>query len=122
MRRSAPAATRRGIVAAGGRVIAFDRDPHAHVPPDLANAVTLERRNFADLDDALDALGISALDGALFDLGVSSMQLDEAARGFSVLRDGPLDMRMDPSDGPSAYDLLARASEAATRRHDLPKR
>jgi 16S rRNA (cytosine1402-N4)-methyltransferase len=55
---------------------------------------------------------MSAVDGALFDLGVSSMQFDQAPRGFSLLADGPLDMRMNPSDGPTAYDLLARSSES----------
>ncbi len=101
----------RAIVAAGGRVVAFDRDPHARLPEDLAPAVTLVRRNFADLTTALDDLGIDAIDGVLFDVGVSSMQFDRPERGFSLSADGPLDMRMTDTEGPTAYDLLARSSE-----------
>jgi 16S rRNA (cytosine1402-N4)-methyltransferase len=69
------------------------------------------RRNFSELAAALDDLGQETVDGALFDLGVSSMQFDRAERGFSLARDGPLDMRMNSGDGPTAYDLLARSSE-----------
>ena len=69
------------------------------------------RRNFSELAPALGDLGTDEVDGVLFDLGVSSMQFDRAERGFSLLRDGPLDMRMNSSDGPTAYDLLARSSE-----------
>ncbi len=113
----------RGIVARGGRVVAFDIDPAVRVDTsDIDSAarldaalgadVTLVRRNFAELGDALDDLGIEAVDGALFDLGVSAMQFDRPERGFSLLRDGPLDMRMNPGEGPSAYDVLARSSES----------
>jgi 16S rRNA (cytosine1402-N4)-methyltransferase len=102
----------RAIVARGGTVVAFDRDPHVVVPEDLGDAVTLVRENFAAVAEALDGLGIGAVDGALFDLGVSSMQFDRAERGFSLGADGPLDMRMNDADGPTAYDLLARSSEA----------
>ncbi len=101
----------RAIVARGGRVIAFDVDPDATVPEDLAERVTLVRRNFADLADALDAYGTAEIDGALFDLGVSSMQFDRGERGFSLQHDGPLDMRMSGAGGQTAYDLLATASE-----------
>ncbi len=101
----------RAIVAAGGRVVAFDRDPHAVLAPDLTDAVTLVRRNFADLESALDELGLARVDGVLFDLGVSSMQFDGPERGFSLSADGPLDMRMTDSDGPTAYDLLLESSE-----------
>jgi 16S rRNA (cytosine1402-N4)-methyltransferase len=101
----------RALVARGAKVVAFDVDPNARVPADLAGAVTLVRRNFAELAPALDELGHGEIDGALFDLGVSSMQFDEAERGFSLSRDGPLDMRM-ASAGPRAYDLLADTSEA----------
>ncbi len=102
----------RGIVARGGKVVAFDRDPAARLDADLRNCVTLVPRDFAELAAALDELGTATIDGALFDLGVSSMQFDEAERGFSLLRDGPLDMRMNPAGGPTAYDLLARSSES----------
>ena len=101
----------RAIVARGGRVVAFDRDPDAALDPDLARSVTFVRRNFDELAVELDALGLDAVDGALFDLGVSSMQFDRAERGFSLAYDGPLDMRMSGADGPTAYDLLARSSE-----------
>ena len=101
----------RALVERGARVIAFDLDPDARVPADLSASVTLVRRNFAELAPALGDLGIAAVDGVLFDLGVSSMQFDRAERGFSLLRDGPLDMRMNSGDGPTAYDLLARSSE-----------
>lgn len=102
----------RAIVAAGGRIIAFDRDRDAAVEPDLADRVHLVHGNFADLSSALDELDIAALDGALFDVGVSSMQLDVAERGFSFASDGPLDMRMNSADGSSAYDVLAGSSES----------
>jgi 16S rRNA (cytosine1402-N4)-methyltransferase len=102
----------RAILARGGRVIAFERDPWAVLPPELAAGVTLVRRNFADLDLALDELGVARVDGVLFDLGVSSMQFDRPERGFSFTHDGPLDMRMNDREGPTAYDLLARSSES----------
>ena len=102
----------RALVERGARVIAFDLDPDARLPEeDLAASVTLVRRNFAELALALEELGRTDVDGVLFDLGVSSMQFDRAERGFSLLRDGPLDMRMNSGDGPTAYDLLARSSE-----------
>ena len=69
------------------------------------------RRNFAGLADALDDLGEDAVDGALFDLGVSSMQFDRGSRGFSLQHDGPLDMRMSGEGGQTAYDVLATSSE-----------
>jgi 16S rRNA (cytosine1402-N4)-methyltransferase len=101
----------RAIAALGGRVLAFDLDPDASLPPDLAGAVELERRNFAELEAALDERGIEAVDGVLFDLGVSSMQFDRPERGFSFQADGPIDMRMNPASGPSAYELLQTLDE-----------
>lgn len=101
----------RAIVARGGRVVAFDRDPNASLPADLAAAVTLVRRPFDELGPTLGDLGLEAVDGVLFDVGVSSMQFDRPERGFSLVADGPLDMRMSES-GPMAYDLLAEAGES----------
>ena len=101
-----------GLVAAGARVIAFDRDPDAELPQHLAASVVLVRRNFADIADALDELDTPHIDGALFDVGVSSMQFDRPERGFSLVADGPLDMRMNNAEGETAYDLLATSSEA----------
>ncbi len=97
----------------GGRLIALDADPHA-----IARAAGIADRrftfvhaNFRDLDRVLDRAGIGSVDGILFDLGVSSMQLDDPERGFSLAKATPLDMRMDPAVGRSAYDVLATASE-----------
>ena len=95
-----------------GRLIAFDQDPEAQavaagwarVEPRLQ----LEPANFAQLGARLEAAGLAGrCDGILFDLGVSSPQLDEAERGFSFAKDGPLDMRMNPLAGTSAADWLA---------------
>ncbi len=100
----------REIVARGGRVLAFDVDASATLPDDLAGAATLVHANFADLADELDARGLESVDGVLFDVGVSSMQIDEPERGFSFSSDGPIDMRMSGS-GRSAYDLLSDLDE-----------
>jgi len=101
---------------ADGRLIAIDRDPQAimSAPTDLTNdpRIELVRSDFAELATCLEERGIKGqVDGLLFDLGVSSPQLDEAERGFSFLRDGPLDMRMDPESGVSAAEWLSTASE-----------
>ena len=102
----------RPIVARGGRVIAFDRDADTVLEAGLADVVTLVRRNFSELAAGLDERGIELVDGALFDVGVSSMQFDRGDRGFSLALDGPLDMRMNAREGPTAYDLLTESSEA----------
>ena len=96
-----------------GRLVAFDRDPQAVAAGQQLAAedarFEIRRGNFADIADALTA---GSVDGILFDFGVSSPQLDQAERGFSFLRDGPLDMRMDPETGVSAAQWLASVSEA----------
>jgi 16S rRNA (cytosine1402-N4)-methyltransferase len=106
----------RAILAVGNaRVIGIDRDRDAIAHgADLVQAsggrLTLVQACFSELEDVAHKLGHETVDGVVLDLGVSSMQLDEAARGFSFRLDGPLDMRMG-GDGPSAADLVARASE-----------
>lgn len=103
----------RGLLEAGaGRVIGIDRDPAVF---GMARAwaggygdrLRLVQGTFSDLDELADG----PVDGVVLDLGVSSMQLDQPERGFSFLRDGPLDMRM-AQDGPTAADLLNRAEES----------
>ncbi|HVA27224.1 MAG TPA: 16S rRNA (cytosine(1402)-N(4))-methyltransferase RsmH [Candidatus Baltobacteraceae bacterium] len=97
-----------------GRVIALDADPDAvsRARAIVNPSFTFVQANFSDLRRVLDDCGVEYVDGILFDLGVSSMQLDEAQRGFSFREDAPLDMRMDPYAGRSAYDILASASES----------
>ena len=98
-----------------GRLLAFDRDPEAvSVGQALAAAdarFTIVHDRFSQMEAALDARGVGPLDGLLLDLGVSSPQLDQADRGFSFQQDGPLDMRMDPSQGQPARQWLNEASE-----------
>ena len=97
----------------GGRLLLMDKDPEAIVVAEREFAgdarVAIRRGSFADL--AQWEATATGLDGVLFDLGVSSPQLDVAERGFSFGKDGPLDMRMDPDSGESAAQWLARADE-----------
>lgn len=97
----------------GGRLLLMDKDPEAIAVAEREFGgdarVAIRRGSFADLAHWSDAA--EGLDGVLFDLGVSSPQLDVAARGFSFGKDGPLDMRMDPDSGESAAQWLARADE-----------
>jgi 16S rRNA (cytosine1402-N4)-methyltransferase len=101
-----------GRLGGAGRLIAFDRDPTA-IAAGQAIAdprLTLVHEPFSALDDELGRLGVAAVDGVLLDLGVSSPQLDDAARGMSFRFDAPLDMRMDTSRGQTVAEWLAEAS------------
>lgn len=104
-----------------GRLIGIDRDETAieragaRLAP-FANRVTLVHGNFCDTASILDSLGIDKVDGMLFDLGVSSPQLDESERGFSYMNDAPLDMRMDQSSSLTAHDIVNGYSEVQLNR------
>jgi 16S rRNA (cytosine1402-N4)-methyltransferase len=99
---------------ASGRLIALDADPEADLrAKTIADPhFTFVQANFRQLHTVLDRCGVGPIDGVLFDLGVSSMQLDDPERGFSLGKPAPLDMRMNPNVGPSAYEILATASES----------
>ena len=93
------------------KIIALDRDLSAIAIAttnlsELSNRVEIIHAVYDELDAVLSKLGITEVDGILFDLGVSSMQLDQADRGFAYSQEAPLDMRMDQSSGPSALDIL----------------
>ncbi|QEY23721.1 16S rRNA (cytosine(1402)-N(4))-methyltransferase RsmH [Neisseria animalis] len=102
-------------LGAQGRLVVFDKDPQAvAVAQELAardKRVSVVHDGFATFQTALDSLGIGEIDGALFDLGISSPQIDEGGRGFSFRFDAPLDMRMDPTRGMSAAEWIAVAGE-----------
>src|SRR4029079_6747497 len=95
-----------------GRLVAIDRDPAAESAAQVIDdrRFMFRRAWLSEITQVLDALGVAHVDGALLDLGVSSPQLDDAARGFSFRFDAPLDMRMDPTRGETAAEFLARAS------------
>lgn len=99
------------LLAAGATVIGLDRDQQALGLARERLAAAGDRlrtvhASFGDLASALDEVGVDRVDGVLYDLGVSSLQLDEAERGFSYRHDAPLDMRMDPTSGPTAADVV----------------
>ena len=110
----------RALLEAGAsRVLGLDRDRSAlslaaETLHDRLDRVDLVHADYRTLGDVLDAHGLTGVDGGILaDLGVSSMQLDDAERGFSFRSDAPLDMRMDRDSGPTAADLLRTADEAA---------
>ena len=104
-----------------GRLIGVDRDETALAAAgerlaEFGDRVTLVHSNFKEIDAILDGLGISGVDGMLFDLGVSSPQLDDARRGFSYLHDAPLDMRMDKTDRLTAREVVNEYPQDELRR------
>ena len=104
-----------------GRLICIDRDQAAidaarvRLAPWL-DRVTLVHSNFSELKEVLSGTGVSGADGMLFDLGVSSPQLDDASRGFSYMQDAPLDMRMDTAAPLTAYEVVNTWSQEELRR------
>lgn len=107
--------TRAILEAANCRVLAIERDPTAFaggasLQDEFGQRLTLTKGEFSAMEDAAHAAGLTSIDGVVLDIGVSSMQLDTPERGFSFLRDGPLDMRMSLA-GPSAADVVNTMDE-----------
>ncbi len=109
--------TARMLAAGAGRVIGIDRDPAALAAcrvrfEDAADRVVLVHADYREIRAVLTGQGIGAVDGVMADFGVSSMQLDDASRGFSFRQSGPLDMRMDQSRGDTLAERLAAVDES----------
>jgi 16S rRNA (cytosine1402-N4)-methyltransferase len=105
-----------GAVGGAGLVIGIDRDPAALAQAEqglLGLPVKLTNRNYADIPELLEEISLTAVDGILLDLGLSSDQLADTARGFSFSAEGPLDLRFDPQEGEPAWRLLQWISERA---------
>ena len=99
------------LLEAGASVVGLDRDPAALAATSArlaahGNRLRAVHASFADLAEVAAGLGLGAVDGVLYDLGISSAQLDQPERGFSYRYDAPLDMRMDPGAGPTAADVV----------------
>lgn len=106
-----------------GRVLALDADPEARLRAEVIRAslenpdrLVLVQENFAEIASVADQHRFTAVDGILFDLGLSSFQLDDPERGFAFRTDGPLDMRMNPDTHPSAAELIATIDEQSLTR------
>ena len=107
----------RALLERGARVYAFDRDPDAirdgaGMVAEFEGRLSLHPVRFSEMRDEMTRIGVPQVDAVVMDIGVSSMQLDEGARGFAFMHDGPLDMRMS-QEGDSAADFLNTADEAA---------
>ncbi|KEO90398.1 16S rRNA methyltransferase [Erythrobacter longus] len=107
----------RALLASGARVYAFDRDPNAirdgqAMVAEFDGRLSLHPERFAQMREEMERIGVPQVDAVVMDIGVSSMQLDQAERGFAFSSDGPLDMRMS-QDGESAADFLNTADESA---------
>src|SRR5437868_3713241 len=105
-----------GILKTGADVLALDQDPDAIAEAtnrlsEFGNRVTLRKANFRHADRVLDELKVGKIGGAILDLGVSARQLENAERGFSLMRNGPLDMRMDPGSEKTADAIINSYSE-----------